>query len=194
MQAQQRITNPEAQKQQEFMALYRPLHASLSRFCEALTRNNEDARDLISDTVLVAFEDFDKIRSKEAFLSFLFATASRIYKTKSRRKKFWGIFEQTKAEQVRGSYSDGEMSTELNMLYRKMEKLPEDQKEALALFEISGLTIKEICEIQTASESAVKSRISRARQKLTEMMTEKKNSSSFAKSAKLAFTNFIFFF
>ncbi len=193
MQVQQTDNETDAGRQQEFMALYRPLHASLSRFCEALTRNNHDARDLMSDTVLVAFENFEKIRSKEAFLSFLFGTASRIFKSKNRRKKFWGVFEQSKAEQVRSS-SDSEMSTELSMLYQKMEKLPAEQKEALALFEISGLSIKEICEVQSATESAVKSRISRARQKLTEMMSEKRTVSSFANNAKLALTNFIFFF
>ena len=194
MLAQQKTTDPDKEKQQEFMALYQPFHASLSRFCEALTRNNNDARDLMSDTVLAVFENFDRIRNKQAFLSFLFGTASRIYKSKSRRKKFWGVFETAKAEQIQGSYSDGEMSTELNMLYRKMDKLPEEQKQALILFEVSGLTIKEICKIQAASESAVKSRISRARQKLTELMAEKRRPSSFANSARLAITNFIFFF
>ena len=52
-----------------------------------------------------------------------------------------------------------------------MSLLPEEQKEAVILFEISGFSIKEICEIQQAGESAVKQRLKRGRQKLTEILT-----------------------
>ena len=172
MQAQK--VNTDKQKQEEFMQLYKPLNARLSRFCEAIAHNNDDARDLMSDTVLAAYENFEKLRNKEAFLSYLFGTASRIFKSKSRRKKWWGIFDQSRAEEVSGSHSDAEMSTELTMLYTALNKLPEEQRVALVLFEVSGFTIKEICEAQSSTESAVKSRISRARQRLVELTGEKK--------------------
>ena len=49
------------------------------------------------------------------------------------------------------------------MLYKALNTLPTNQKEALILFEISGFSIKEVCEIQKSSESAVKQRLKRGR-------------------------------
>ncbi|MFO0496195.1 MAG: RNA polymerase sigma factor [Flavobacteriia bacterium] len=51
-----------------------------------------------------------------------------------------------------------------------MALLPVVQKESLILFEIAGFNIREIAEIQQASESAVKQRLKRGRQKLTEIL------------------------
>ncbi len=47
-----------------------------------------------------------------------------------------------------------------------MASLPEKQREALALFEISGLSIEEVREIQGGSLSAVKMRLVRGREQL----------------------------
>jgi RNA polymerase sigma-70 factor (ECF subfamily) len=53
-------------------------------------------------------------------------------------------------------------------------KLPDKQKEAIILFEISGFKIAEIAEMQGATESAVKSQLKRGREKLTNILVEKK--------------------
>jgi RNA polymerase sigma-70 factor (ECF subfamily) len=47
----------------------------------------------------------------------------------------------------------------------------EEQREAIILFEIAGFSIKEIVVIQNASESAVKQRLKRGREKLVEILT-----------------------
>ncbi len=187
-----KAVHTDLEKQTEFMELYTPLNARLSRFCEALTKNREDARDLMSDTILTAFEHFDQLKSKEAFLSYLFGTASNIFKNKNRQKKWWGVFEQKKAEEVSGSYSDAEMSTDLSLLYHTLSKMPEEQKMALLLFEVSGLSIKEICEVQKVGESAVKSRISRARQELVKLMGEKKPKLSTLRMVSMVLNSFLF--
>ena len=48
-------------------------------------------------------------------------------------------------------------------------RLPHDQREALVLFEIVGLSVSEIADLLELSVSAVKSRLSRGRQKLREL-------------------------
>ena len=64
---------------------------------------------------------------------------------------------------------------EYDQLYKALEKLPELQREALILFEISGFSIKEIAGIQSSSEDAVKQRLSRGRKELLELLSEKSN-------------------
>ena len=53
-----------------------------------------------------------------------------------------------------------------------MKRLPDLQEEALVLYEISGLSIREISEVQQSSEGAVKTRLSRGRKKLRELLSD----------------------
>jgi RNA polymerase sigma-70 factor (ECF subfamily) len=56
-------------------------------------------------------------------------------------------------------------------LYKALALLPDEQRECLVLFEITGFSIKEIMEIQNSSESAIKQRLKRGRAKLLEILT-----------------------
>ncbi|MEM8889446.1 MAG: RNA polymerase sigma factor [Bacteroidota bacterium] len=62
---------------------------------------------------------------------------------------------------------------DIEILYKAMDRLPAPQKEVLILFEISGFSIREIAEIQNTTVGAVKTKISRARKKLKEYLTER---------------------
>jgi RNA polymerase sigma-70 factor (ECF subfamily) len=57
-------------------------------------------------------------------------------------------------------------------LYEMMKQLPAEQKEALTMYEISGLSMEDISKIQGGTLSGVKSRIARARQKLLEILNK----------------------
>ena len=70
------------------MALYRPCHDAFCRYCHGLSGDREDARDLVGDTVLVALENFEKLRKKESFKAWLFGIARRLMLHKYRRSKF----------------------------------------------------------------------------------------------------------
>jgi len=157
-------------KQIQFMALYGPNHSRLSRFCRAISRDNEEAKDLLSETALNAFEHFDKLRKPESFVYYLFGMASRLHRKKTRRLKFRGVFSQEQAENIIDRSARPDDGLELQLLFEAMQKLPIEQREALTLFEISGFSLVEISEMQHCSLSAAKARISRARQKLSSML------------------------
>ncbi len=157
-------------KQIQFMALYGPNHSRLSRFCRAISRDNEEAKDLLSETALHAFEHFDKLRKPESFVYYLFGMASRLHRKMTRRLKFRGIFSQEKAENIIDRSARPDDGLELQLLFDAMQKLPIEQREALTLFEISGFSLVEISEMQQCSLSAAKARISRARLKLSGML------------------------
>ena len=70
-------------------------------------------------------------------------------------------------------YARDEPHDERWMLHQALATLSPKQRAALLLFEIGGFSIEEIAVIQKArSISAVKSRLSRARQKLREALSE----------------------
>lgn len=160
------------EKQDAFMELFEPQRKRLSAFALALTRNYEEAKDLVGEAVLKTYENFDKIKNRNAFASYLFTVAVRINKRKNWRKKLFGAFDQGYAESIPTADSNPELKADVQALYRALAELPEKQKEAVILFEISGFSIEEITEIQGGTQSGVKSRLRRGREALSILLME----------------------
>jgi RNA polymerase sigma-70 factor, ECF subfamily len=162
------------QRQRRFIALLTPYHAQLSRFTHALTQDVEDARDLLADTILQAYESFDSLRSDEAFASFIFTIARRRYYRSLRRKKWWGVFDRRSAERMQDhALPSPDEAIDTSLLDDALRQLPSKQREAVILFEISGLSLEEIREIQGGSLSGVKSRLVRGREQLGRLLKER---------------------
>lgn len=155
------------------MELYEPLHQRLNRFVHSMVWNSEDARDIISETVLIAYESFDKVEQPESFLYYLFSIASRLAKKRERRKKYWVVLGSEQVESI-PSPESGESTVMLWELNAALDKLPIKQRETITLFEISGFSIKEIAKMQGSTESGVKSRLVRARKALAILLEKEK--------------------
>ncbi len=154
------------------MTLYEPVHERFARFCQVRTHNEEDAKDLVSETVLVAYEGFEKIKNKKAFIYYLFGVASRLIKRKYRTNKFWGTYDHDHAMEVKDPAINPEVAMDIQILYEALGKLPDKYKNALILFEISGFSLKEIQEIEGGTLSAIKSRVTRGREKLAKLIRD----------------------
>ena len=164
-------------KQREFLQLLNPVNDDLSRFVLALTRNREDTKDIVSETLLRAYENFGKLNSPQAFKSYLFTIANRIYKRKRFRSRLFGIFDEEVVLNIPDNGVAPDRLSDVDMLYSAIAKLPEAQQTAIILFEISGFSLEEIREIQGGSLSGVKSRLKRGREKLAELLGAKSKSS-----------------
>lgn len=156
----------------EFLELYGREEKRLSAFAMALCRNRDDAKDLVSETVLRAYETFGKLKEKQAFASYLFSIASRAYKRRNWRRRIFGVWSDDVAENIPAKILYPGVGLDIELLYKCLDKLSPEMKEAIVLFEIAGFSIKEIEEIQNASASAVKLRLKRGREKLKQLMTE----------------------
>ncbi len=151
------------------MSLYKPVHTHFERFCKARAYGEMDFKDLMQETIVVAFEKLDELKNKETFLHFLFGISVRILSNsnKKRREAQWSdSFEKRSSD-----FPDTDKKLEIEDLYKALGQLPEQQREALILFEISGFSIKEIAVIQESGEDAVKKRLSRGRQELAQIIT-----------------------
>ena len=74
-------------KKKEFMSLYKPIHARFERFCKARVYGEMDFKDLMQETVVVAFEKFEGIQNKDAFLHFLFGISIRVLSNSGKKIK-----------------------------------------------------------------------------------------------------------
>lgn len=157
-------------KQQRFLALYEPIHDRFERFCRARVYGEMEYTDLMNETLLVAFEKFDSLKSEDSFLSYLFSTAVRLLANSNRKMKPERMQSMEKEQSIASSEST-EHSMEVHLLHRALSELNEDQREALILFEITGFSIREVAGIQNASESAVKQRLKRGRERLGQILS-----------------------
>lgn len=152
------------------MALFDPVHDRLEHFALALTRNGETARDVVGETVLIAFERFESLRHPEAFLSFLFTIARRVYQQRMRSGARTEPLEEAHWNALHDPRMAPDVSADIRAVYDALARLPEAQREAVTLFEILGLSLREIHEIQGGTLVAVKVRISRGRKRLARLL------------------------
>ena len=158
------------EKQNEFINLLELSRVHLSRFVRAMTLSREEAQDIVSETILLAFQSFDKIKNKDSFKSYLFTIASRLVKRKVWRNRIFGIWNDETVENMPSKETSPDLNYDVEQLYAALKKLPPKQEEALVLFEISGFSIAEIQEIQGGTISGIKTRLKRGREKLAHLL------------------------
>ncbi len=158
-------------KQQQFLALYQPVHERFERFCRARAYADMPYEDLIHESLLIAYEKLENLRNPTAFLSFLIGISIRVLSNAHKKnKRMQWVDHETILNQIAGQEDPMEQQNNVRFLHQVLKQLPEAQREALILFEITGFHIKEIAEIQQSSESAVKQRLARGRKALARIV------------------------
>ncbi|MGB3075478.1 MAG: RNA polymerase sigma factor [Chitinophagales bacterium] len=171
---------------QEFLTLYKPLHERLTRYCSSNAYGLMETEDLVQETILATLQHFNRINDKQKLLSYMIGVANNIVKNLLRRQKFKGTFDEKAALKLEGRIGNPEVALDIHYLYKALNQMPLKDKEAVILFEVNGFSIREISEMQHASEGATKTRLSRARQKLKELLTEElPQSTAFSKTQVL---------
>lgn len=152
-----------ADQRSEFMQAYTPCHEPFTRYCAALAYGRMDVQDLMQDVLLSAFQRFERIQKKNEFLHYLIRAARNRAVSVWRRDRLSVTIGEQQTEHLKDRGASAEMLMDVRILYGALDKLPSAQRDALVLFEVSGLTMAEIAEIQNSNENAVKTRVSRAR-------------------------------
>lgn len=158
-------------KQADFLKLYEPIHDRFERFCRARVFGDMDFRDILNDSLVIAYEKFETLKSKDAFLSFLFSICVRVVGNNYQKKRETNVEKNHFIFELSDKNADPQSAADIHYLYQALAQLSDDQRECIILFEISGFSIKEIMVIQGSSESAVKQRLKRGREKLVEILT-----------------------
>lgn len=165
-----------SEKEIAFMSMYEPVHVNFEKFCKARVYGEMDFKDLMHDTLLIAFKKFDQVQDSKAFLSFLFGISIRVLSNAHKKQKAQVWQNDREWMQIPEPSEGNTEKTDVGLLYEALAKLPEMQREAIILYEIIGFSVKEIAELHEAGESAVKQRLARGRQQLIELLTEKETS------------------
>lgn len=165
-------------KQEIFLQAYRPFHEALTKYCSALAYGKMDTEDLIQEVLLTTYEHFEGIRKKEQLLHYMIRAARNISIRQWRKEKNRSEFLAASIERLKFQDVSPEHLMDIQILYGALEKLPESQRDAVILFEITGMKVKEIAKMQDSSEAATKMRLTRGRQQLRKMLSEEEELSS----------------
>lgn len=166
------------------MKAYTPCHEPFIRYCSALAYGKMDTEDLVQDVLLSAFQHFDRIRGKDQLLHYLIRAARNRAISRWRRKKFNTEWVGKHQDKLATQGISPELQLDIDLLYRQLDRLPSHQRDALVLFEISGFSMKEIAELQKSSVGAVKTKISRGRKRLQQLMQERGDAPRLSKVLK----------
>lgn len=156
-----------AEKRRKFDDLARALSDDLFRFALWLCRDPALAQDLVQETFLRAWRAMDSLQSPDAAKSWLLTILRREYARTFERKRHPTTDldnVDVAAEGILGPEEDAEQIT----LQRAVVALEEKYREPLLLQVLMGMSIKEIAGQLELSESAVMTRVFRARAKLKE--------------------------
>ena len=162
----------------DFLSDLEPHYKDALQYCRALCARQlpSEAEEVLQQALLKALGGYDALKDRSRFRSWLFQIITRTFYSTA-RGAFWKRFiplQQAGEEAfIPLIYARDEPHDERWMLHQALATLSSKQRAAILLFEIGGFSIDEIATIQRAkSISAIKSRLSRARKKLREALTE----------------------
>jgi RNA polymerase sigma-70 factor (ECF subfamily) len=143
-----------------------------------LTNGRQDAEDLVQDTFLQAFRawrDHRRPKKTEPWLATICLNLARSrYRARGRRPSEVS-FEEWMVEARSGSDPESSAIGELEReeLYRAMRELPEEQRVAITLVDLSGFSTYEAAEVMGSPRGTVLSRLHRGRRTLARLLGDR---------------------
>ena len=143
---------------------------NLRAFAVSLAGSSERADDLVQETLMKAWAKFDTFQEGTNLRAWLFTILRNEFYSQVRKRG-------REVEDAEGTYAarlasqpaqTGHM--DLSDFRTALNKLPADQREALILVGASGFSYEEAADICECAVGTIKSRVSRARTRLAELL------------------------
>lgn len=142
----------------------------LRAFARSLTRNRDQADDLTHDAVVRALAAIDQYTPGTNFKAWMFTILRNLYYNECRKR--W--IKSTPIDEMAGDEPSigptQEANLEFNDFRRAFWQLNADQREVLILVGASGFSYEEAAEVCNCRVGTVKSRVSRARAELKQIL------------------------
>jgi RNA polymerase sigma-70 factor (ECF subfamily) len=149
--------------------------------CRRLLGNAHDAEDAAQDVFFKAYQALHKFKPEASLFTWLYRIAVNTCTDYRRKPVFESLFRRTEeGEELQYDPPSAEPSPERlaeskqmeQALRKSLSKLSLKLRTVIILKEIEGLSYEDISEVLDVSLGTVKSRISRAREELLELMGE----------------------
>jgi RNA polymerase sigma-70 factor, ECF subfamily len=168
----------------EFARLVEAYSPNIYRLALKMLDNPQDAEDILQETFIKAFRNLDSFNGRSKVSTWLYRIATNEALMLIRRRKPDAISLQEPVERIEGEQEPLQildwcclpeeelLSAEVRrQLDKAVERLPHNLRLVFLLRDIEGLSTRETAEVLNLSETAVKTRLSRARLRLREELT-----------------------
>ncbi len=146
-----------------FMILYRRYADRMYQKCLAYSGNEPDARDLTQEVFIKIYTGLSSFRFQSSVSTWVQRVAINHCLNFLRARKSFVSFDEVEAEVSQSKPNDMDLQLDLS---ESLRRLPGATRSLLLLKYVESYTYEEIAELTGLSVSAVKMRISRARQSL----------------------------
>ena len=151
------------------------MYAVALRMCA----NREDAQDCLQDAMLRIYKALPSFKGQSSFSTWAYRITMNTCLDELRRKKIRQAASLDQMLEVGWSPVDEENSTERHAdnqelkrnLSKAIQTLPEEMRAAVVLRDVQGFSYDEIASMLSTNVGTVKSRISRGREKLREILS-----------------------
>lgn len=155
--------------------LYSRYFKKVHQQCMAFVKDRQTAFDLSQDILLKAFSRLPSFRKNSSFSSWLWAIGNNHCKDYSRtiKRQAQVSLHEEKNLGIAESTEEHEQLNLTEEILPLLEHLPATDRDLLILKYSKGTSVQELQHIFQLSESAVKMRLSRAKEKLTSLLHQK---------------------
>src|SRR3954471_20841351 len=143
---------------------------SLRAFAISLSGNADRADDLVQETLLRALANIDSFQPGSNLPAWLFTILRNLFRSDYRKRR-------REVEDAEGNYAktlktqpSQNAHLEFEEFRAALDKLPQDQREALILVGASGFSYEDAAAICGCAVGTIKSRVNRARSKLSALL------------------------
>ena len=164
------MTTPQPLPASEFKAALLEMVPHLRAFARSLCNDAVAADDLVQDTMLRAWKARDSFTPTTSFRAWTFTILRNVFYSEKRRSWRSTELSPEMAERTLVASDDPSKGLELVALRNALDHLPDDQREAIILVGAGGMAYEEAAQIIGCAVGTIKSRVSRARKALGEML------------------------
>ncbi len=147
-----------------FAQMYETVYKDLYRFALCMMKNPQDAEDAVSEAVVAAYENIGKLRNEEAFKSWIFTILSNTCRKKWRD----AVRQESRLEEGRAPwerFEEPDLGVALDVR-KAFFLLEEEEQTIVGLSVFGGYNSQEIGEALKLNPNTVRSKRSRALQKM----------------------------
>jgi RNA polymerase sigma-70 factor (ECF subfamily) len=151
-----------------------------------MTLNHDDAADLTQDAFVKAFRSLSKFKEKSSFFTWIYRIGVNLtltYLKKRKARKFFSFdyfmtegLSSKETEKFSSKESNSVRTTLLNELHEKLNeallRLSDKHRTIVVLYEIDGLSHREIASIMKCTEGTVRSRLHYAKLQLQSFLSD----------------------
>lgn len=147
----------------EFTNLVLENQISMYRVAMSILKNTVDAEDAVSDAILIAYEHLSSLKKIDSFKAWIMAILVNKSKDMLKKRRKMDLCENPDLfeKSTKGSS---------NEIWESVLALNKEYSQVVILYYYEGFSTKEITKILHIPEGTVKSRLSRARRKLQQII------------------------